>query len=491
MGVTTPGAILGAAVFLQFLLLCVRLLSSPPYGDSDIFQYIGWYMAHGGTLYESCWDNKGPLVFAFSAAGMLFGETGFKIFCFLAALAILGLMYKALTHRFSRIAAAWGAFMLSLAVSYIDGGSVGNRAEVTAAIFLSLGLLLFFAGSGKCEHKMVDFLQGTIVACLFMAKATFVGYGLFLSIYWCLEYWKSKNKRLFRQRFLWSLAGFFAGMLVCLTPFIIQGTVADLYDGSFYYNAFEYNKEGGFLSNFATNMYRTWPEVSLSGIMLLMLFIFFHRGWSIPPQFHLAVSASAWLIGEFVLTSTVNTFFPWYLLPASVAVLLLGLSLWEWGEPKRLFRVATVLIGGVFLLQSGLFIARVSCHNLLRSNVEGKGASLVEELGWCDQPAVVCGGAAVCRMARSARIRSHNKYIVNVLHYQQTQSAARKKRIIDDAVHAMNAPGARRLLSECKLEHLPWYRTNETFRRAAGNWNQTTVGEGIHFYEKLGEPSCR
>ena len=107
LGSVTPGFILGTAGSVQLILLVVRMFSAPPYGDSDIFQYIGWYMGHGGTLYESCWDNKGPLVFVFNATGMLFGETGFKIYCFLVALAILGLMYKAFAFKFSRTVAAW------------------------------------------------------------------------------------------------------------------------------------------------------------------------------------------------------------------------------------------------------------------------------------------------------------------------------------------------------------------------------------------------
>lgn len=173
MGAVTPGMILGTAVFVQLLLFCVRLATFPPYGDGDIFQYIGWYMVHGGTLYESCWDNKGPLVFAFSAAGMLFGETGFKVFCFLVALAILGLLYKALACRFSRSAAAWGAFAGSMAVCFIDGGFRGEQSRGDGGPFFDRRLAVVLCPiwregvqnnrfSARCHRRLPLHGQGNI-----------------------------------------------------------------------------------------------------------------------------------------------------------------------------------------------------------------------------------------------------------------------------------------------------------------------------------------
>lgn len=105
--------------------------------------------------------------------------------------------------------------------------------------------------------------------------------------------------------------------------------------------------------------------------------------------------------------------------------------------------------------------------------------------------AVLFGGGAVCREARLAGIRALNKYVVGILHYNQTQSPERRKAIVDDALKAMSSPGTRHLLSECKLEHLPWYRTNETFRRETSHWSHVAVREGINFYEKSEPVSCR
>lgn len=153
--------------------------------------------------------------------------------------------------------------------------------------------------------------------------------------------------------------------------------------------------------------------------------------------------------------------------------------------------MATVLIGGVFLFQSGLFVARVACHNWLRSSITKNASCVMEESGWHGRSAVLFGGGAGCREARLAGIRALNKYVVGILHYNQTQSPERRKAIVDDALKAMSSPGTRHLLSECKLEHLPWYRTNETFRRETSHWSHVAVREGINFYEKSEPVSCR
>ncbi len=487
----TPRIILALGVALQLALLAVKFLGVVDYGDQDIFQYIGWHLCQGGDLYTESWDSKGPIVFAVNAASVCLGMNVFRVFWTLLALTLLFLCYRAFRHACTDRLAAWGALTISIATTCMDAGGTGNRLEVIAALTMAAGLWLLLREKSFGEHLLHPFLQGILVALLVVTKASFVGYGLFLLIYWLLEELRTHQHRLYLQHLLCSASGFLLGLAACCLPFILRpGGMEAMFDAAVLYNLTEYNQGGTYASNLLGNLYKTWPSISITGLVLTVCVLLHSSRWKETPHATLITSACCWFIAELLLTSTVNTFFIQYMLPAVFPLTLLGLSLWAYCSPGRWLRITAILLA-LFLAGANLLrLARVQCHNLLNENKCNESGQLLTERGLGKKGAVLFGGASACRAALLSEVYATNKYTIGPLNVLQSCSAERTLDLVKDSCAAMEKPETAFILSEYELEHLPWYNQSPEFREAAREWEKSetlTYGKKayrLHIYRR-------
>ena len=469
--------ILTFALLLQVALIICRLLGTASYGDWDIFQYIGWACSHGQSMYVDCWDNKGPLVFLFNAIGMFGGEWSGILFFGLSNCLFTLCLYGAFSQRYGRWRAAAASLIGSIALTYVDGGNTGNTAETVAVVLTGVGLLLFYRfdlGNSGCTA----FWQGCLAASLFFAKATYVGLGFF---YICtLFFFRDKLSGL-PMRALSRFA--LGGLCVVLAVLLAFGTsehLAAMYDGSIYYNVFEYHSNSSFWKNAGMNIYVTWPTLTIPAMFLIISVMVNIFGGG---KNKLSVALILWFLFEMLISAKVNTFFLHYLAIAAVVVIPMFLEF----EHQSYLSPRTAGAFGVVISFIALywlsFISRVQIHNLISTASLRLPAQYACEKGLKGKRAAMFGMAGVCRVARLSEMRAANTYVVGVGHYIQTDSASRRRVIVQDAIQALNCRSTDCLVSEGSLGHLPWADLPE-WKKAAAGWEEMASVEGIWFYRR-------
>lgn len=472
--------ILTFALLLQVALIVCRLLGTASYGDWDIFQYIGWACSHGQSMYVDCWDNKGPLVFLFNAIGMFGGEWSGILFFGLSNCLFTLCLYGAFSQRYGRWRAAAAALIGSIALTYVDGGNTGNTAETVAVVLTGVGLLLFYRfdlGNSGCTA----FWQGCLAASLFFAKATYVGLGFF---YICtLFFFRDKLSGL-PMRALSRFA--LGGLCVVLAVLLAFGTsehLAAMYDGSIYYNVFEYHSNSSFWKNAGMNIYVTWPTLTIPALFLIISVMVNIFGGG---KNKLSVALILWFLFEMLISAKVDTFFLHYLAIAAVVVIPMFLEF----EHQSYLSPRTAGAFGVVISFIALywlsFISRVQIHNLISTASLRLPAQYACEKGLKGKRAAMFGMAGVCRVARLSEMRAANTYVVGVGHYIQTDSASRRRVIVQDAIQALNCRSTDCLVSEGSLGHLPWADLPE-WKKAAAGWEEMASVEGIWFYRRKQE----
>lgn len=469
--------ILAFALLLQTALIVCRLVGTPSYGDWDIFQYVGWACSHGQSMYVDCWDNKGPLVFLFNAIGMSGGEWAGVLFFGIANCLFTLCLYGAFARRYGCWRAAAAALFGSVALTYVDGGNTGNTAETVAVLLTGAGLLLFYRFDLR-NPGCTAFWQGVLAASLFFAKATYVGLAFF---YICtLFFFRDKSSGL-PVRALSRFA--LGGLCVVLVVLFVFGTskhLTAMYDGSIYYNVFEYHSNSSFWSNAGMNIYVTWPTLTIPAIFLIALVVINIFGGG---ENRLSVALILWFLFEMLVSAKVDTFFLHYLAIAAVVVIPMFLEFEHQSYLSPRMAGAFGIVMSFIALYWLSFISRVQIHNLISTSSLRLPAQYACENGLKGKRAAMFGMAGVCRVARLAEMRSANTYVVGVGHYVQTDSASRRKIIVQDAIRALNCGSTDCLVSEGALEHLPWADLPE-WKKATDGWDVMDSVEGIWFYRR-------
>lgn len=469
--------ILAFALLLQIALIVCRLVGTPSYGDWDSFQYVGWACSHGQNLYVDCWDNKGPLVFFFSAIGMFGGEWSSVLFWGLSNCLFTLCLYGAFSRRYGCWRAAAAALFGSIALTLIDGGNTGNNAETPAVLLTGIGLLLFYRFDLE-RIGSTAFWQGAVTAALFFTKATLVGFGFFYVLFLLFSQGKS-IAQLLRSILRFSLGVLFVLMIIAASFGSLQNIEA-MYDASIYYNAFEYHSGSFFVRNLIMNLYVTWPTFTIPACFLVIVVA---RGVWRGEQKGLVLSLILWFLFEIVVSSKIDTFFVHYLAIATVAVIPLFLES-EYQSYVSVFWVrwmaVTVSLISLYWLS---FILRVQIHNLIKTQSLNLPAQYACENGLKGKRAAIFGMAGVCRVARLSEIKVANIYVGSVGHYLQTASASRRASIANSATNALNSQSTMYVVSEGRLEHLPWADSSE-WKKSTERWEIMKTIEGICFYKR-------
>ena len=193
-------------------------------------------------------------------------------------------------------------------------------------------------------------------------------------------------------------------------------------------------------------------------------------------------AAALWFAVEVAATSTADSFYPHYLVPAVLPGFMTALGLWHSGVLRGWPLRAAVAAMAVGPLCLGIYLLRVQRHNLWVGAPEAEAAAQAARR-FGPQPVVLLGGSAVCRAALAGDMLPANRYIVGLSHYLQTQNPERRRKIALDAAAAMRRPGVRLLLAEAPPEQLPYMQTPE-FAEAAAEWRPVACAGNIRFYAK-------
>ena len=269
-------------------------------------------------------------------------------------------------------------------------------------------------------------------------------------------------------------------MLAVLLAFGTSEHLAAMYDGSIYYNVFEYHSNSSFWKNAGMNIYVTWPTLTIPAMFLIISVMVNIFGGG---KNKLSVALILWFLFEMLISAKVDTFFLHYLAIAAVVVIPMFLEF----EHQSYLSPRTAGAFGVVISFIALywlsFISRVQIHNLISTASLRLPAQYACEKGLKGKRAAMFGMAGVCRVARLSEMRAANTYVVGVGHYIQTDSASRRRVIVQDAIQALNCRSTDCLVSEGSLGHLPWADLPE-WKKAAAGWEEMASVEGIWFYRR-------
>ena len=197
----------------------------------------------------------------------------------------------------------------------------------------------------------------------------------------------------------------------------------------------------------------------------------------------MSVALILWFLFEMLVSAKVDTFFLHYLAIAAVVVIPMFLEFEHQSYLSPRMAGAFGIVMSFIALYWLSFISRVQIHNLISTASLRLPAQYACENGLKGKRTAMFGMAGVCRVARLAEMRAANTYVVGVGHYVQTDSASRRKIIVQDAIRALNCGSTDCLVSEGALEHLPWAGLPE-WREAANCWEVMDSVEGIWFYRR-------
>ncbi len=156
-------------------------------------------------MYETIWDNKGPVLFLPQCLGYLLfpcGTFGPGVVLLLMWLAILWCARKV----FSRLTnddsvAVWATFFTALICSGMFGLSHQNNQEMISLFFAFVGVLAALACGDCCG----SFGLGVCVALVFLVKPNLVSFGGAFVVVWVYDAIISRQLGILMRKCLFSL----------------------------------------------------------------------------------------------------------------------------------------------------------------------------------------------------------------------------------------------------------------------------------------------
>ena len=248
-----------AAVLGILSIIFVTLFSfatSPLYwkalfgGDSNIFVMLGKLTKEGMIPYKEFFDHKGPFIYFVEYIGQVIqdGYLGIflvQIFCmFLSLCGVYKISRLFYQRRGSLIASVFSLFFLIL---YYQGGNYTEEyclPFLLWSFYFAVGYLLKHDNEKTVHNPLYSFFYGiTFMVCVLTRLTNALPLCIVVFIVFVVVVTKHQWTLIVKN-----ILAFFAGMILCLLPFIIYFTAVDgLYEmffGTILYNA-QYAKSEG------------------------------------------------------------------------------------------------------------------------------------------------------------------------------------------------------------------------------------------------------
>lgn len=230
-------------IFVLVNVLAVLIPASPrlqplPSWDSGVFLYTGWRVTQGALPYRDVWDHKPPLIYLVNAVGILLSNTsrwgvwGLEV-VFLFAAGLIG--YDLLKRTFGTWCAVFISFAWLLNAFFtMDGGNY--TTEYALPFQFGLLWLIATASEGKISTRRA-LVIGIFSAVLFWFKQNLIAIPLAIGIYWLILVLTSREKRAYLRSLLAMSAGAILFSLLVLSPFVLNGALAEFWDAVFWFNS--------------------------------------------------------------------------------------------------------------------------------------------------------------------------------------------------------------------------------------------------------------
>lgn len=458
-------AVAFAIPILAFLLECIV---GPESGiDSGFFRYVGWNLSNGGRMYETIWDNKGPVLFLPQCLGYLlfpcgtFGPGAVLLVMWLAILWCARKVFSRLTNDDS--VAVWATFFTALICSGMFGLSHQNNQEMISLFFAFVGVLAALA----CGDCYGSFGLGVCVALVFLVKPNLVSFGGAFVVVWVYDAIISRQLGILMRKCLFSLAGFSLSLLLVTTYFAISGRAYALWDATFLFGFFEYGNRDvswlDFWSRWITQRFANPFGGNCDCWQLPMFLLMFATGilggvglWRAYRRRE-ALFLLVWMTMEYVMALSFRQFFEHYLLmtcPTAV-VLTTWFALWRSKQSRcgryvvHSIAVATVFLFAVY--STGMVYA------VHRNNSKDDWLNKTRE--WAAEnvqggPVVVLGAIRGAWLMDQLKLKSPQKYCGVLMNYTLAKADWRKKEMAADLLRALQSQDARWLFSEKPLDEV-------------------------------------
>lgn len=267
---------IGALVLCALGALAATFPHSPAnmpyvYPDGGVFLYVAQRLREGALLYRDVWDHKPPLIYYINLVGLSmtngsrWGLWGLE---FLTVVAAVLCSYFLLRRAFGQALGllVTGIWLLAFFALIEDG----NLTETFALPFQFLCLAL--ACEVETKHGGIyrwrGVLIGIFLAVIFWLKPNEIGIGVAIGLYIVLRAARQRAWRTALTNLGVMLAGFGLVTLLVLIPFALQGTLGDLYDTVFVFNAI-YSRRFAFIASRIDELVAGYQFLSTTVLMVL------------------------------------------------------------------------------------------------------------------------------------------------------------------------------------------------------------------------------
>jgi 4-amino-4-deoxy-L-arabinose transferase-like glycosyltransferase len=242
----------GSITALAFWNMNPGVLSVPG-TDSGVYLYAGRQILEGKIPYLDFGSNKGPLFLFIQVISLLISNNSWWGIC------ILQLIWLSITaflcyYLLRKSIGIIPAFSISIGVIFsFYHVAQDNFPETYSVLFAFIALICFMKMRAQKKSGGWGFLMGLAFAGSFMIRpnlvATWAAIGLFYIGDWILF-----PKKYSIQYFIPPILGAVLGVLVCLSPTIVNGAFGYFWDGVFNFN-FSFAADRMIVSRFDTFIY--------------------------------------------------------------------------------------------------------------------------------------------------------------------------------------------------------------------------------------------
>ncbi len=240
--------------FLFFLLRLPSLIEPYWYGDEGVYEIIGRALNNGRMLYSQIWDNKPPLLYLIYAIA---NADQFMVrFLSLVSGVVSAVLFYYLSNKLFRsykISAIITLFYIFLFATPILEGNIANAENFMLLPIIASGFLVYrISEIKKLTHAYLAlFIAGLLLGVAFLLKIValfdFAAFFVFLTFIFLPEKPASpagtlsaqENRQLYKK-LLKKLAVYALGFLIpvvfTVLYFIIQGSVVDFIQATFFSN---------------------------------------------------------------------------------------------------------------------------------------------------------------------------------------------------------------------------------------------------------------
>ncbi len=234
----------------------VQILPSP---DQQLFDYVGWHLVNGYTLYLDVFEINFPIKPAIHMLAMkLFGPEiwSFRTLDYLMNVLIASAGYAFLRQLGFPVAAF--VFVPAYLLSYVTAGAwMAGQIDHTAHAFLFVSLICLSLSQRLRAGMFLPICAGALSALSFLTKPTMLGFPVgAVLILFLIGTWEDKLRQSVRVSALFACG--FALLLISFIAFgLVTGQLVGFWQQAFVFNVQVYGAEG--------------PPQSLPGTVLILL----------------------------------------------------------------------------------------------------------------------------------------------------------------------------------------------------------------------------